>query len=867
MTWQAARNNRILKLGMLAAGVVLGAVWGSAHWETALQFIYQPDTSTTDPILHRTTGFYLFGLPFFSALQGFMLLLAIVGTGGVLSTYFHFDTQRGRIAPRRADTPQHRWSWLNFNAAVLFAVLSVGLWLSRYELMYAESGIVTGPGWVDARVRLPALTAMALVLLILAAGMLLPPLQRAAKAMVHRLIPAYAPGMSELGLPVAAAVVAAVLGGMGLGIVPGLFQSFLVEPNEITMERPYIANNIKFTRKGFGLDNVQEREFPVTDEKPPRLSQGQGLYGNIRLWDWRALDAVYQQFQEIRLYYEFTDVDVDRYRINGDYRQMMISAREMEVSNLPDDSQTFVNRRFKYTHGYGITLTDVSQFTPDGLPDLLIKDIPPKSRYRELQVDQPRIYYGELSDDYVVVNSREKEFDHPSGEENVYYSYTGKGGVPVTSMWRKFIYGYKFGGIKFFLSGYPTAQSRIMFHRQIRKRISQLAHFLTIDGDPYVVLSGGRLYWIVDAYTTTSFYPYSSSIGRARVEETTMTSARQDAMAGRLSRANYMRNSVKVVVDAYQGTVDLYVFEPDDPLIQVWGNIYPGLMKPSDQMPDELKRHIRYPADMLLIQGLIYSKYHMTDPMVFYNQEDLWIRATEKYYNYVQPVSPYYIMWQPPGQQALQFVLMQPFTPKNRQVMIGWIAGMCDGENYGRLLAYKFPKDKRVLGTQQVETKIDQDSFLSSQLSLWDQRGSKVIRGNVLAIPIEKTMLYVEPIYLQADTAAYPELRLVAVMHQDRLSYAENFDDALAGLFDAQERQAMAVPGRIGQSEPERASRQSRQLVRQASAAFDAYLKALGERRFDTAARSLSDLEKILGELSNRFEDTVAGEVQEAREK
>lgn len=327
---------------------------------------------------------------------------------------------------------------------------------------------------------------------------------------------------------------------------------------------------------------------------------------------------------------------------------MMISAREMEVSNLSADSQTFVNRRFKYTHGYGITLTDVSEFTSDGLPDLLIKDIPPKSRYRELEVAQPRIYYGELSDDYVVVNSREKEFDHPSGEENVYYSYTGKGGVPVTNMWRKFIYGYKFGGIKFFLSGYPTARSRIMFHRQIRKRISQLAHFLTIDSDPYVVLSGGRLYWIVDAYTTTSSYPYSSSVARARVEETTMASARQDTMAGHLSHANYIRNSVKVVVDAYQGSVDLYVFEPDDPLIRVWGNIYPGLMKPADRMPDALRRHIRYPADMLLIQGLIYSKYQMTDPMVFYNQEDLWIRATEKYYNYVQPVAPYYIMWHPP---------------------------------------------------------------------------------------------------------------------------------------------------------------------------------------------------------------------------
>ena len=622
------------------------------------------------------------------------------------------------------------------------------------------------------------------------------------------------------------------------------------------MEKPYIAHNIDFTRRGFGLDKIQEREYPVTSTLPPTWSQGRPFYENIRLWDWRALDAVYQQFQEIRLYYEFSDVDVDRYTIDQEYRQMMISAREMEVANLPADSQTFVNRRFKYTHGYGITLTDVSEFTPDGLPDLLIKDIPPKSRYADLKIDQPRIYYGELSDAYVVANSREKEFDYPSGEDNVYFSYTGKGGVPITNLWRKLIYGYKFGGIKFFLSGYPTAQSRIMFYRQIQNRIAKLAPFLQIDGDPYVVLSQGRLYWIVDAYTTSDFYPYSSSVANARVGQTDGLAPMAEDPPPELAGSNYIRNSVKVVVDAYQGTVDLYIFTPDDPLIRVWDRIYPGLMKPADAMSAELRRHIRYPVDILLVQGLVYAKYHMTDPMVFYNQEDLWIRATEKYYNRVQPVAPYYIMWQPPGQEDLQFVVMQPFTPKNRQVMIGWIAGMCDGDNYGRLLAYKFPKEKRVLGTQQVETKIDQDRFLSGQLSLWDQRGSQVIRGNVLAIPIEETMLYVEPIYLKADTAAYPELRLVAVMHQDQLSYAETFEEALAGLFEGQAQQAGGGMEPPKQVQPAALQQQTRQLVQRAAAAFDDYLNALGDKRFDAAAQSLSDLQGLLETLSKRYTQT-----------
>jgi uncharacterized membrane protein (UPF0182 family) len=573
----------------------------------------------------------------------------------------------------------------------------------------------------------------------------------------------------------------------------------------------------------------------------------------VRLWDWRALEAVYKQFQEIRLYYEFADVDVDRYQTARGYRQVMVSAREMKLANLPADSQTFVNLRFKYTHGYGITMAPVSDFTADGLPNLLIKDIPPRTDDEKLRVAQPQIYYGELTDSHVFVNTSEPEFDYPKGDENAYVNYSGSGGVRITNLWRKFLFGWKFDGTRFLLSTYPTSDSRVLFHREIRERVKTLAPFLKFDADPYVVLVDGNLYWIIDAYTTSTYYPYSESFSGTELMENRQPEREQKSAHGSttsLAGANYVRNSVKAVVDAFNGSVTFYVFEPEDPLIQVWQRIFPELFTAREKMPDGLRAHVRYPRDLLLTQGLVYAKYHMTDPAVFYNQEDLWMRATEKYYAAVQPVEPYYVMWQPPGSKTAEFILMLPFTPKNRQVMIGWIAGMCDPANYGRLLAYKFPKDERILGPQQVETKIDQDGFLSAQLSLWNQHGSRVIRGNTLVIPIDNSLLYVEPIYLQAEAAAYPELRLVAVMHGDNLSYAETFDKALNGLLTKEGKKPPLIPAQRVKGE----KILPRELVLQAKQAFDNYLRLQGEGRFVDAAKELTRLQEALQQLSKQLE-------------
>lgn len=846
LTFGIPRSSRRTRMGSRILGAVLGGLWGMAYWETAMVFFHRITTGVTEPILSKGTGFYLFALPFYDALYHLGFQLAVIGFLAVLlALFFRINPREGAVEFKQLEDPHPPFGRLYANAAVLLVILAFGKFLDRYHLMYSAWGVVTGPGWTDAMVRLPAyLIAFAITLL---AGIVLvvPPLRERIREPMHRFTGVR--GLSHLFTVAVAGGFILAVWFVALGIAPGLFQWLRVEPNEISFEEYYISENIRFTRQGFGLHRIEEKEFPAGERFTQAMARkNQAIFDNIRLWDWRALDAVYKQFQEIRLYYEFADVDIDRYWYNEAYRQVMISAREMEIANLPEQSQTFVNRRFKYTHGYGITLTNVSEFTPQGLPNLLVRDIPPKSKYPELQVQQPRIYYGELSDSHVVVNSQEAEFDYPSGDKNQYSRYDGTGGVRLSNLWRKFIFGWVFDGTRFFLSGYPTQESRVLFHRQIQERVEHLAPFLRFDRDPYVVLADGKLYWIIDGYTSSEYYPYSEPFDaedmlrnpRAR-QENLRTLFNQKAQ--KLEGINYIRNSVKAVVNAHDGTVDFYVFEPDDPIIRVWQRIYPRLFQSKAKMPEKLRRHVRYPSDLLLVQGLVYAKYHMTDPAVFYNQEDLWIRATEKYYDWVQPVQPYYIMWKHPQAQHPEFVLIQPFTPKNRQVLIGWIAGMCDGSNYGRLLAYKFPKEKRVLGTQQVETKIDQDRFLSGQLTLWDQRGSNVIRGNVLAIPVEDTLLYVEPIYLQAETAAYPELRLVVIMHDDQLSYAETFDKALRGLLEGGKKAAglEPMPG-ITQQE----------LIDQAQQAFADYLRLTGEKRFDRAAGALKQLEQALGKLS-----------------
>jgi uncharacterized membrane protein (UPF0182 family) len=842
-----------------------GGIWGLGTWEQALRFVNASVAGVTEPLLGLDAGFYLFRLPFLEALLGLfqwsMLVAAVAAGAAMLRLLQDADAADEAAARGRAARP------LVAISAGLGLLVGADALLACFGLLYSETGVTAGPGWTDTHIRLPVYLALAGVSIVLGLAPAVPAVRQRvavwlggpARWLVQQ-VPAQAQGQGQgqaapllraLLTPVPMTAVAAwaaivTFWFLLAGLLPAGFQALAVEPNEITYEKPYIANNIRLTSHAFGLDRVEQREYPAQGELTRQtIADNRQLISDIRLWDWRALDAVYQQFQEIRLYYEFVDVDMDRYHVGDRYRQIMVSARELSQDNLPAQSQTFVNRRFKYTHGYGLTLATVSDFTSEGLPNLLVKDIPPQADYLSLKVERPEIYYGELTDAPVVANSTEREFDHPQGQQNAYTHYAGSGGVEMRNLWRKFVFGWKLDGTRFLLSGYPRAESRIMLHRQIRDRVQTLAPFLTLDRDPYMVLVDGRLKWLIDTYTTSDRFPYSQPFAAPPAPGSPFRRTEQDQGTPEvtyLDGINYLRNAVKVVVDAYDGSVDFYVFDPEDPIIKIWRKALPNMFQPRSAMPAALQAHVRYPEGLLLTQGLVYAKYHMRDPEVFYNQEDLWVRATEKHYSSVEPVEPYYIMWELPGSDEAEFVLMMPFTPKERQVLIGWIAGLCDGDNYGRFLAYQFPKERRVLGPQQVETKIDQDSFLSGQLTLWDQRGSHVIRGNVLAIPLDHTLLYVEPIYLQAETAAYPELRLVAVMHGDKLSYAETFDQALNGLFSAEQPAAggIAEPGTLS----------LRQLGTRANAAFKDYLDAQGAGRFQDAAEALTELQSLLSEMA-----------------
>ncbi len=879
---------------LILAGLI-GAVRGAGNWDTIFKFFYQHTTDINEPVLGLDAGFYMFTLPFYELIYSLLFVLALIAviltflplyahTQQGITKYFSSRNGTRDVTPNEEEQEQveekQRGGPLFLVAAsFFFVILAIGKLLSRYRLLLDPGGITVGPGWTDANIKMPMYLIAALIAIAGAVLLWIPGARRKIAKPFSKLF-------SDMLHPQVAGAGSTLIGMLVLwflilNVVPGLFQSLKVSPNEITMERQYIHNNIELTRHGFNLQKISEKEFPVGQEFDQQMVQGnQGTISNIRLWDWRALDSVYKQFQEIRLYYEFSDIDIDRYMIDGEYRSVMISAREMETDNLPIKSQTFVNERFKYTHGYGITMNTVNEFTDSGLPRLLIKDIPPKSEYDSLEVTRPEIYYGELTDEYVVANSKEKEFDYPSGDANQYVDYAGTGGVEVSNFFRKLIFGYKFDGTKFLFSGYQDEDSRVMFNRDILERVNRVAPFLTFDRDPYIVLIDGELRWIVDGYSTSTKFPYSEYYSAGAVGASRISERRRGAEQQLTGQINYIRNSVKAIVNPYNGDIDMYVYDESDAIIQVWNRIFPELFNDKSEMPNELKKHVRYPANYLMVQGEVYAKYHMTDPAVFYNQEDLWVRATEKYYNDVQEVKPYYVMWERPGSNEPEFVVMMPFTPKNRQVLIGWIAGASDPEHYGEFIAYKFPKDKRVLGTQQVETKIDQNSYLSSQLTLWNQRGSNVIRGNVIAIPIDNTMLYVEPIYLQSETAAYPELRLVAVMHNDNLSYAESFEEALRGLYEPeavekpaedivsqytvdQGAQAGAAAAGAGAGEravqtgaqpatgsPEQLPEGMEQLIQSANSAFDTYFELLGEKKFGEAAQELDRLGRVLEQMA-----------------
>jgi hypothetical protein len=569
------------------------------------------------------------------------------------------------------------------------------------------------------------------------------------------------------------------------------------------------------TRKAYQLDRVDERSYDaLRDLTPEALERNRPTVDNIRLWDWRPLSQTFRQLQQIRAYYEFGDVDVDRYRVGDEYRQVMVAAREM-TETLPGKADTWLNRHLQYTHGYGLAMSLTATKSEEGSPILVVKDLPPRTA-AGLSISQPAIYYGEITSGYRIVNTSVPEFDYPKGDENVYAKYDGSGGVLLNSLWKRLLFAWHQLDVNILITSYVTPESRIQLWREIQDRVERLAPFLLLDADPYPVVSEGRLYWIQDAYAVSSFFPYS------------------EPHAGRF---NYIRNSIKVVVDAYNGEVTFYVIDPDDPVLRVFREAMPSLFTAFEEMPDDLRRHLRYPQDLFEAQMLKFNTYHMTLPQVFYNREDLWAVPREKYGGEVIPMKPYYVLMSLPEEARLQFLLMTPLTPANRTNMIAWMGARCDFPSYGQLIVYKFSKERLIFGPIQIEAMIDQDTLISQQLSLWDQRGSRVVRGNLLVIPIEESFIYVEPVYLIAEDSEIPQLKRIIVSDGERLAMEPTLEEALQDVFGA-DTQLTTEASRIEHID----------ILSKAKEALTAAEEALRDGDWDRFGRVMQELKSLLGE-------------------
>ena len=727
---------------VLLIGYVVGQ-WGMSHWLEYQMARHIQLIGQQDPLFGLDLGFYVFRLPFDWFLFYLALIAVIVCLLSALFLYFVeggvWVTQRGpKVMPSAL-------AHLMVLAGLLFVVLAYRVRLAMYGLFYSPRGIIFGPGYTDVHATLPVLRVELLLCLLTAVAFL-------AGARWGRVRPA----LYSLGL----LVLVTLLGG---AIYPEIVQRFIVAPNEIDRERPYIANAVKFTRQAYALDRFEEREFSaVEDLSLDDIRKNEATFRNVRMWDHKPLLTTFAQLQEIRTYYDFQHVDNDRYRIDGIYRQVSLSPRELSAASLP--GRSWINEHLAYTHGYGLCLGPVNEFTSEGLPQLFIKNIPPVSS-TSIRITRPEIYYGEISNDYCFVRTRAQEFDFPQGDQNVYTNYQGTGGIPVKNFWRRLLFAMQFGEKNILFSGDIQPESRLMIYRRIMDRAQRLTPFLHYDSDPYMVIAGdGALYWMLDGYTTSEMYPYSEPTEGV---------------------GNYIRNAVKVTINAYSGQVHFYVSDASDPLIQAYTHIFPGVFQPLSAMPEDLRAHIRYPEEFFSIQAGKYALFHMTDPRVFYNKEDLWRVAQSAARGEATPMTPYYtIMKLAEVGEREEFILMVPFTPARKNNMIAWMAARCDAPDYGKVLVFTFPKQKLVYGPQQIESRIDQDPGISQQLTLWGQGGSGVIRGTLLVVPVLNSVLYVEPLYLAAEAGGgLPQLKRVIVAYSDHVVMEDTLDAALSRIF------------------------------------------------------------------------------------
>lgn len=805
----SAWQTRWVVLGVAAGVAGLAGLVASSEWLLFQQFLHGHAFGTTDPLYGRDVGFFVFQLPLYRAvvswlISWFVVLLLLVGA----AYYLNY----GALMVRGIWTvPEQVRRHLSLLGAILLALQAWSFWLEAYELEYSTRGAIFGATYADVHAALPVLRVL-LVFFGLSAVLLL----MSVRVRVMRL------AVGVLGLSI-------LVWAVGLGIYPRLVQSFQVAPAELTVEAPFLRNGITATLAAFGLENVREEQFAAGTLTPEILSRNGITIENIRLWDYRPLLSVYRQLQGLRLYYSFADVDIDRYDIGGVQRQVMLAPRELELSQLSPETRSWVNDHLIYTHGFGLVMNPVNRVSEEGMPEFFIKDIPPQT-VPGLPVTEPRIYFGERTTHYVVVNTRVPELDYPKGEENVSTIYRGKAGIQLTPL-RRLAFAYRFGHPALVLSSSLTNESRILFARQILTRVRRLAPFLEYDRDPYLVLVDGRLVWILDAYTTTDRYPYATP----------------------QSGINYIRNAVKVVVDAYDGTTDFYIVDPTDPIAATLAEIFPGLFKPKSALPAPLVGHLRYPVDILKLQASVYATFHMRDPRAFYVREDAWGIPRELYANQPVRVEPYYVTLRLRNEAKPEFMLILPFSPANRENenMVAWMAARSDPLHYGELLVYRFPKDRNVFGPMQIESRIDQDPGISAQLTLWNQQGSQVIRGNLLVIPMEDALLYVEPLFLQAARSQLPELKRVIVATGTQIAMDETLERAIAKLVG---KAPPSVPTRQQPTTPA-VPTSVRELV---SRAREVYRRAQERLRAGDLAGYAREIER-LGEILQQLERAQGG--------
>ena len=822
-----------LRIGSLIISAFFALIAGASfmsEWARFAVYWFAPKSAggLQDPIFGKTLDFYFFTLPALQFIFGWLLMLAILCCA--IAGLFILLTSSSRLLHEHEfGSEPAPWRWLSAAVAFLLVVVAARTWLGRFDRIMADHTIFGGVTYTDAHVILGGLTVICAALII-GAGI--------AGTNIF---------MRPRTVRLIASPVPAVICYFVIQLVAWYVNSFIVKPNELDREKPYIAHNIEATRQAFNLDQVAQHEFPAeVDPEAADPANNQATLQNIRLWDWHALQDTLRQIQEIRTYYDFPDIDIDRYQINGEERQVMLAARELNIEKLPESSRNWINEKLIYTHGYGVTMNPVNGFTPEGLPTLMLSNMPIQSAVPSIQVTRPEIYFGELTNTDVYVMTRQKEFDYPQGETNSMTTYAGTGGIELSSFLRRLLIAFDRGDLtKLPFSDDISSQSRLLMRRNIFDRVKTLAPFLTYESDPYLVIGDdGKLWWMLDAFTSSDSYPYSThyALGNDQV--------------------NYVRNSVKVVVDAYNGTTTFYVFDPHDPIINAYRNIFPQLFRDASAMPVDLHRHVRYPELLLREQAAAYGLYHMTDPVVFYNREDLWTVASEVGMNSsgdqaAQPMDPNFVLMKLPGESSIEFVEILPFTPANRNNMIGWIAGRSDGDHYGTASVYDFPKTRLVDGPLQVEARIDQNAQLSGQLTLWNQQGSSVKRGTLLVIPCGKALIYAEPIYLQAQRSPMPELRLVVLALQDRLAYGSTFEAALRSLFGG-EVSSLSTPESSVTSQPSKpasgaASGQATDvnaLIQGAAKDLEDYQRLTAQGKLGEAGKKLEQLKTKLDALS-----------------